>query len=209
MLQRREFVKQLLVERGDLLVVCGLGSPTYDVAAANDGGSNFYLWGAMGSASMVGLGLALARPDRRVAVFTGDGEMLMGLGSLATIGVKQPPISLSSCSITSTMARPACSRATRTRASAFSISRSAVVSGKRAASRRRRRRRLRGKCCIRGRDRCSFTPTSARRTSSKCCPSAMGSSSCATSRSGCAPAATSSSPRDEYRPILCPRAGAR
>lgn len=91
MLQRREFVKQLLVERGNLLVVCGLGSPTYDVAAANDGGSNFYLWGAMGSASMVGLGLALARPDRRVAVFTGDGEMLMGLGSLATIGVKQPP----------------------------------------------------------------------------------------------------------------------
>jgi thiamine pyrophosphate-dependent acetolactate synthase large subunit-like protein len=90
MLHRREFVKQLLVERGDLLVICGLGSPTYDVAAASGGAPNFYLWGAMGSASMVGLGLALARPDRRVAVFTGDGEMLMGLGSLATIGVKQP-----------------------------------------------------------------------------------------------------------------------
>jgi thiamine pyrophosphate-dependent acetolactate synthase large subunit-like protein len=91
MLHRREFVKQLLVERGDLLVICGLGSPAYDVAAANDDGANFYLWGAMGSASMVGLGLALAQPDRRTAVFTGDGEMLMGLGSLATIGVKQPP----------------------------------------------------------------------------------------------------------------------
>src|ERR1700689_294018 len=91
MLHRREFVKQLLVDRGDLLAICGLGSPTYDVAATNDDGANFYLWGAMGSASMVGLGLALARPDRRVAVFTGDGEMLMGLGSLATIGVKQPP----------------------------------------------------------------------------------------------------------------------
>jgi thiamine pyrophosphate-dependent acetolactate synthase large subunit-like protein len=51
---------------------------------------NFYLWGAMGSAAMMGLGLALARPDARVAVITGDGEMLMGLGSLATIGVKQP-----------------------------------------------------------------------------------------------------------------------
>ena len=76
MLHRREFVKQLLVERGDLLVICGLGSPTYDVAAASGGAPNFYLWGAMGSASMVGLGLALARPDRRVAVFTGDGEML-------------------------------------------------------------------------------------------------------------------------------------
>jgi thiamine pyrophosphate-dependent acetolactate synthase large subunit-like protein len=90
MLHRREFVKQLLVDRGDLLAICGLGSATYDVAATNDDGANFYLWGAMGSASMVGLGLALARPDRRVAVFTGDGEMLMGLGSLATIGVKQP-----------------------------------------------------------------------------------------------------------------------
>lgn len=90
MLHRREFVKQLLVDRGNLLVICGLGSPTFDVAAAGDDAPNFYLWGAMGSASMVGLGLALARPDRRVAVFTGDGEMLMGLGSLATIGVKQP-----------------------------------------------------------------------------------------------------------------------
>jgi thiamine pyrophosphate-dependent acetolactate synthase large subunit-like protein len=92
MLHRRKFVKQLLFERGDLLVICGLGTPTYDVAAADDDdGSNFYLWGAMGSASMVGLGLALAQPDRRIAVFTGDGEMLMGLGSLATIGAKQPP----------------------------------------------------------------------------------------------------------------------
>jgi thiamine pyrophosphate-dependent acetolactate synthase large subunit-like protein len=91
MLHRREFVKQLLFDRGDLLVICGLGTPTYDVAAADDDGSNFYLWGAMGSASMVGLGLALAQPDRRIAVVTGDGEMLMGLGSLATIGVKQPP----------------------------------------------------------------------------------------------------------------------
>jgi thiamine pyrophosphate-dependent acetolactate synthase large subunit-like protein len=90
MLHRRQFVKQLLVDRGDLLAICGLGSPTYDVAATNDDGANFYLWGAMGSAAMVGLGLALARPDRRVAVFTGDGEMLMGLGGLATIGVKQP-----------------------------------------------------------------------------------------------------------------------
>jgi thiamine pyrophosphate-dependent acetolactate synthase large subunit-like protein len=90
MLHRREFVKELLIGRGDLLVICGLGSPTFDVAAAGDDAPNFYLWGAMGSASMVGLGLALAQPDRRVAVFTGDGEMLMGLGSLATIGVKQP-----------------------------------------------------------------------------------------------------------------------
>jgi len=90
MLDRREFVRQLLVDRGDLAVVSGLGSATYDVAAAGDHPLNFYLWGAMGGTAMVGLGLALARPDRRVAVLTGDGDMLMGLGSLATVGVKQP-----------------------------------------------------------------------------------------------------------------------
>jgi thiamine pyrophosphate-dependent acetolactate synthase large subunit-like protein len=90
MLDRREFVRQLLIDRGDLLVVSGLGSATYDVAAAGDHPLNFYLWGAMGAAAMIGLGLALAQPGRRVAALTGDGDMLMGIGSLATIGVKQP-----------------------------------------------------------------------------------------------------------------------
>jgi thiamine pyrophosphate-dependent acetolactate synthase large subunit-like protein len=90
MLDRREFVKELLTDRGDLLVVSGLGSATYDTAAAGDHPLNFYLWGAMGGTAMIGLGLALAQPDRRVAVLTGDGDMLMGIGSLATIGVKQP-----------------------------------------------------------------------------------------------------------------------
>jgi thiamine pyrophosphate-dependent acetolactate synthase large subunit-like protein len=89
-LDRREFVARLLTDRGDLLVIGGLGSPTYDVAACGDHPLNFYIWSAMGCAAMVGLGLALARPDRRVAVITGDGEALMGVGSLATIGVKQP-----------------------------------------------------------------------------------------------------------------------
>jgi thiamine pyrophosphate-dependent acetolactate synthase large subunit-like protein len=90
MLDRRDLVRQLLIERGDLLVVSGLGSATYDVAAAGDHPLNFYLWGAMGGTAMIGLGLALAQPQKRVAVLTGDGDMLMGLGSLATIGVKQP-----------------------------------------------------------------------------------------------------------------------
>jgi thiamine pyrophosphate-dependent acetolactate synthase large subunit-like protein len=90
MLDRRDLVRQLLVDRGDLLVVSGLGSATYDVAAAGDHPLNFYLWGAMGGTAMIGLGLALAQPQKRVAVLTGDGDMLMGLGSLATIGVKQP-----------------------------------------------------------------------------------------------------------------------
>ena len=90
MMERRVFVQALLADRGNLAVVCGLGSPTYDVAAAGDHPLNLYMWGAMGGAAMIGLGLALARPDRRIAVLTGDGEALMGLGSLATIGVKQP-----------------------------------------------------------------------------------------------------------------------
>jgi thiamine pyrophosphate-dependent acetolactate synthase large subunit-like protein len=90
MLDRREFVRELLIDRGGLLVASGLGSATYDVAAAGDHPLNFYLWGAMGGTAMIGLGLALARPDRRVAVITGDGDMLMAMGSLATIGVKQP-----------------------------------------------------------------------------------------------------------------------
>ena len=90
MMDRRPFVAGLLADRGDMLVVTGLGSSTYDVAACGDHPLNFYLWSAMGTTAMVGLGLALARPDRRVAVITGDGDVLMGMGSLATIGVKQP-----------------------------------------------------------------------------------------------------------------------
>ena len=89
-LQRRDVVAKLLAERGDLLVVSGLGAPTYDCAAVGDHALNFYLWGAMGSAAMIGLGLATAQPTRPVLVITGDGEILMGLGSLATIALRKP-----------------------------------------------------------------------------------------------------------------------
>jgi thiamine pyrophosphate-dependent acetolactate synthase large subunit-like protein len=89
-LNRRAAVARLLAGRSDLLVVTGLGSPTYDVAAAGDHALNFYLWGAMGGAAMVGLGLALAQPRRPVLVVTGDGEMLMGLGAFATIAARNP-----------------------------------------------------------------------------------------------------------------------
>jgi thiamine pyrophosphate-dependent acetolactate synthase large subunit-like protein len=89
-LDRRAAVAALLKERGDLLVVTGLGSPSYDVHAAGDTDANYYLWGAMGAAALVGLGLAQARPDRTVLAITGDGEQLMGLGGLATIGVARP-----------------------------------------------------------------------------------------------------------------------
>ena len=89
-LHRREVVGALLAARSELLVVTGLGSSAWDSAAAGDHALTFPLWGAMGLAAMTGLGLALAKPERRVLVITGDGEMLMGLGSLATIGVQKP-----------------------------------------------------------------------------------------------------------------------
>ncbi len=89
-LKRREVVAALLAERGEALVVAGLGAPVWDCAAAGDHDLDFYLWGAMGSALSIGLGLALARPERRVLIVTGDGEMLMGLGSLATAAVQAP-----------------------------------------------------------------------------------------------------------------------
>src|SRR5690349_8192037 len=89
-LRRRDVVKELLRDRKELLVVAGLGSTTWDITAAGDHPLSFPTWGAMGQAAMIGLGLALAQPRRRVLVITGDGEMLMGLGALATIGVQQP-----------------------------------------------------------------------------------------------------------------------
>ncbi|MFQ5544866.1 MAG: thiamine pyrophosphate-dependent enzyme [Acidiferrobacterales bacterium] len=89
-LDRRAVVARILRDRGDALLVTGLGSTTWDAAAAGDHANNFYLWGAMGGAAMVGLGLALAQPQRRVLVITGDGEQLMGLGGIATIAVQRP-----------------------------------------------------------------------------------------------------------------------
>jgi thiamine pyrophosphate-dependent acetolactate synthase large subunit-like protein len=90
MMRRREIVRALLEDRGELLVVAGLGSTAWDCTAAGDSPLSFPLWGGMGLAAMTGLGLALARPLRRVLVVTGDGEALMGLGALATIGVQRP-----------------------------------------------------------------------------------------------------------------------
>ena len=90
-LHRRAVVRRLLKERGELLVIAGLGAPAWDVTAAGDHPLSFPMWGAMGGAAMMGLGLALAQPERRVLVVTGDGEMLMGLGSLATIAAQRPP----------------------------------------------------------------------------------------------------------------------
>ena len=90
-LERRELCRAVLLDRGEMLVIAGLGAPAWDITAVGDRAENFPLWGGMGGAAMIGLGLALAQPRRKVLVITGDGEMLMGLGSLATIAVKAPP----------------------------------------------------------------------------------------------------------------------
>jgi thiamine pyrophosphate-dependent acetolactate synthase large subunit-like protein len=90
LLQRRSVVSALLAARKDAVVVGGLGASTYDMAAAGDHDRNFYLWGAMGGAVMIGLGVALAQPEVPVMVITGDGELLMGMGSLATVGLQKP-----------------------------------------------------------------------------------------------------------------------
>ncbi len=89
-LDRRVVVRMLLTGRGELLVIAGLGAPAWDATDAGDHPLNFPLWGGMGGAATIGLGLALAQPDRRVLVLTGDGELLMGMGSLATIGAQRP-----------------------------------------------------------------------------------------------------------------------
>ncbi len=89
-IDRRDLARVLLEDRGGMLVVAGLGAPAWDITAVGDGPQNFPLWGGMGGAAMIGLGLALAQPDRQVLVLTGDGEMLMGIGSLATVAHQAP-----------------------------------------------------------------------------------------------------------------------
>jgi thiamine pyrophosphate-dependent acetolactate synthase large subunit-like protein len=90
LLDRRAVVAALLADRKDVVAIGGLGASTNDITAAGDHPRNFYLWGGMGGAAMIGLGLALAQPKLPVLVITGDGEMLMGMGSLATIGLQKP-----------------------------------------------------------------------------------------------------------------------
>ena len=91
-LDRRQAVPALVGRHEDFLIVTGLAGTAKDVAAlTNDGPHTYALAGAMGGAAMIGLGLGLARRDRRVLVLTGDGELLMNVGALATIAVMNPP----------------------------------------------------------------------------------------------------------------------
>tara|TARA_Y100001934_G_scaffold227019_1_gene272547 strand:- start:3062 stop:3682 length:621 start_codon:yes stop_codon:yes gene_type:complete len=89
-LHRRDVVEHLIKDMDDLLIVAGLGAPAWDTTAAGDRDLIYPLWGAMGGTAMIGLGLALSQPERRVLVITGDGDMLMGMGSLATIALQRP-----------------------------------------------------------------------------------------------------------------------
>ena len=90
-LQRRPLVKKILAGAdANLLVIGGLGSSNWDITDAGDRPLNMPLWGAMGAAVGMGLGLAMAQPGKRVLVITGDGDMLMSVGSLATVATQQP-----------------------------------------------------------------------------------------------------------------------
>ena len=90
-LQRRPLVKKILERVDDnLLVIAGLGSSNWDITEAGDRPRNMPLWGAMGAPVSMGLGLALAQPAKRVLVITGDADLLMSLGSLATVATQQP-----------------------------------------------------------------------------------------------------------------------
>lgn len=91
-LDRRDAVPALIGRHEDFLLVGGLAGTSRDLTALTRDGAHVYsMAGAMGGACMIGLGLALAQRDRKVLVVTGDGELLMNVGSLATIAVLNPP----------------------------------------------------------------------------------------------------------------------
>ena len=90
-LDRCDAVPAVIGRHEDFLIVSGLAGTSRDVAAlTQDGAHTYTMAGAMGGACMIGLGLALARPDKRVLVVTGDGELLMNIGALSTIAVLNP-----------------------------------------------------------------------------------------------------------------------
>lgn len=92
LLDRNHAVPALVGDPKHFLMVAGLAGTAYELAhITNDGDNLFALGGAMGSALSIGLGLALAQPTRRVLVATGDGELLMNVSALATVGIMAPP----------------------------------------------------------------------------------------------------------------------
>lgn len=90
-LDRRELLPALFPDPDRYLFVSGLAGASRDAAALTGDGANlFSMAGAMGAAVPIGIGMALSAPDRQVLVVTGDGELLMGLGSLVTLASSAP-----------------------------------------------------------------------------------------------------------------------
>lgn len=90
-LDRREVLAKLFPDPDTYLFVSGLAGSSKDAAGLADDGANlFTMAGTMGAAVSTGLGMALAAPDRQVAVICGDGELMMNLGSLATVASQAP-----------------------------------------------------------------------------------------------------------------------
>ena len=135
-LDRCTAVPALIGKAEDFLFVTGLAGTARDIAALTHDSAQIYtMAGAMGGAVMIGLGLALARPDKRVLVATGDGELLMNVGALATVAIMNPANFVRPLSSTmGIMARPAGRRATPASASTWKRSRSAPGSSAPARS---------------------------------------------------------------------------
>jgi phosphonopyruvate decarboxylase len=92
LLDRNHAVPALIGNPADFLIIAGLAGTAWEIASiTNNADYQFGLGGAMGAAVSMGLGLALAQPKRRVLVATGDGELLMNVGALATVGIMNPP----------------------------------------------------------------------------------------------------------------------
>ncbi len=111
-MKRIEAIAAVAENAGDALIVCNIGFPSRELYFVRDRPENFYMLGSMGLASSIGLGLSLARPDRRVIVLEGDGSVLMNLGTLATIANHAPKnyqlVILDNCCYGSTGSQPTC-----------------------------------------------------------------------------------------------------
>lgn len=111
-MKRIEAISEVASAAGNAIIVCNIGFPSRELYAVADRPENFYMLGSMGLASSIGLGLALARPERRIIVLDGDGSVLMNLGTLATIGHYGPDnyvlVILDNCCYGSTGSQPTC-----------------------------------------------------------------------------------------------------
>ncbi len=89
-MQRRDAIKKIMDSIEDELIICNIGFPSRELYDILDRDENFYMIGSMGLASSIGLGLALAKPDKDIVVIDGDGALLMNMGSLVTINACRP-----------------------------------------------------------------------------------------------------------------------